>query len=179
MRVEVAEVKLKRGNRVKFDFCEAWSELRVGGERIPLTEPVSVEGEITNTGKFLSLKGRVSTTLQLRCNRCLEAFSQVIDVPLGEEYCTPSVYASLPPGDELRDEVRVYEGDSIDVGPVVDQALILALPMKWVCRDECLGLCPYCGQNLNEQGCHCRPQDIDPRLEVLARLLAREKKGGL
>lgn len=178
MKIEVAELKLKRGSCVKFDFTETWPELEVGGESIPLTEPVNVEGEITNTGKFLSLKGKASTTFQLSCSRCLETFACSVEVPLREEYCTESVYASLPPDDELRDEARIYEGDSIDVTAAVEQALILALPMKGVCHDECQGLCPYCGQNLNDHQCDCREREIDPRLAVLAKLLSREEKGG-
>ncbi|MGI9951097.1 DUF177 domain-containing protein [Moorellaceae bacterium AZ2] len=179
MQIEVGELKLKRGNHLEFDLQETWSQLNVGGESIRLTEPVRVVGEITNTGKFLYLKGKAYTTVQLRCCRCLEPYTWPVQVPLEEEYCTPSVFTSLPEDDQTKDEVRVYEGDSIDIAPAVEQALILTLPMKWLCSEECLGLCPVCGQNLNIRDCHCRVEEVDPRMAVLAELLSRGEKGGL
>ncbi|GFN23984.1 YceD family protein [Thermanaeromonas sp. C210] len=176
MLVEVGELKVKRGNRVEFDRRETWPQLDAGGESIPLTEPVRVVGEITNTGKFLYLQGKAYTTVRLRCCRCLEPYTWPLEVSVEEEYCTPNVFASLPEDDEARDEVRVYEGDSIDIAPAVREAFILALPMKWLCREECLGLCPVCGQNLNERDCNCRVEEIDPRMAVLAELLSPERR---
>jgi len=176
--VEVGELKLKRGNRLEFDRQETWPQLDAGAERIPLTEPVRVTGDITNTGKFLHLRGKAYTTARLRCCRCLEPYTVSLEVSVEEQYCTQGVFASLAEDDEARDEVRVYEGDSIDVAPAVREAFILALPMKWLCREECQGLCPVCGQNLNEGDCHCRGEEVDPRMAVLGELLSWVRREG-
>jgi uncharacterized protein len=91
---------------------------------------------------------------------------QAIQVELEERF-------QLPPVDrDQGDEVFPIEADHhIDLEPVLRELIILATPMHAVCREDCLGLCPECGQNLNEGPCDCRPDDVDPRLAVLKALL--------
>lgn len=67
--------------------------------------------------------------------------------------------------------VAYYEGDRIDLGEEVRQSIILALPMKPVCREDCLGLCSHCGRNLNKEKCGCKEEEIDERLAKLGKLL--------
>ncbi|SMB94783.1 uncharacterized protein SAMN00808754_1110 [Thermanaeromonas toyohensis ToBE] len=178
MKIGINELKMKPGNQLRFSFEETWRELQGGKESIPVVAPVKVEGELTNTGKFIYLKGEASTSLKLRCARCLETFIYPLEVPLEEEYCSEAVFQSLPEEDALRDEVRVYQGDILDLKPAVEEAFILALPMKWVCQEECRGLCPRCGKNLNIEQCDCREEEVDPRLAKLAKLLSEDRKGG-
>jgi len=60
-----------------------------------------------------------------------------------------------------------FDGKRIDLDPIIREQVLLALPMDVVCREDCQGLCAACGQNLNEAGCGCKPQNIDPRLAAL------------
>ncbi|MCL6560327.1 MAG: DUF177 domain-containing protein, partial [Firmicutes bacterium] len=69
-----------------------------------------------------------------------------------------------------------FHGDVLDVTPEVLKSIILALPMKAVCREECPGLCPGCGRNLNEGRCGCVNEDIDPRLSVLKDFFKKNNK---
>ncbi|WP_297200565.1 YceD family protein [Thermanaeromonas sp.] len=177
MKIGIHELKMKPGTQLKFSLEESWRDIQVGRESIPVVAPVRVEGELTNTGKFIYLKGHAWTELELACARCLEVFVYPLEVPLEEEYCTEAVFQSLPETDTLRDEVRVYEGDILDLRPAVEEAFILALPMKWVCREECRGLCPWCGKNLNTEQCNCRGEEVDPRLLKLSELLSQNKGG--
>jgi uncharacterized protein len=177
VKIGINELKMKPGNQLKFSLEERWKELQIGKESISFVAPVRVEGELTNTGKFIYLKGHASTELELPCARCLEAFVYPLKVPLEEEYCSETVFHSLPETDALRDEVRVYQGDNLDLKPAVEEAFILALPMKWVCREECRGLCPRCGKNLNVEQCDCQKEEIDPRLYKLAELLSQDGGG--
>jgi uncharacterized protein len=71
------------------------------------------------------------------------------------------------------DEYLIEEG-TIDLNVLVNDAVILNLPIKHLCSPECRGLCPYCGANLNRGDCGCRVEEIDPRLEVLRKLLEEE-----
>jgi len=66
--------------------------------------------------------------------------------------------------------VAYYKDDQIDLGEVIREQLYLAMPMKPLCREDCLGLCPVCGSNKNRETCECRPQWVDPRLEPLRKL---------
>jgi uncharacterized protein len=71
-------------------------------------------------------------------------------------------------GDEL--DLSFYEGDQVDLSPLVREQIILALPTRPLCRDNCKGLCASCGINLNTQACSCTVSGGDPRLAVLRTL---------
>jgi uncharacterized protein len=75
--------------------------------------------------------------------------------------------------DDVEDQVlglAEYRDESIDLGHVVLEQFVLALPMKPLCQDECRGLCPVCGANRNREACECKQEWIDPRLAALADL---------
>ena len=79
----------------------------------------------------------------------------------------------LNAGAELEEEdldLSFYEGEEIDLSPLVQEQIILALPTRPLCRESCKGLCPQCGVNLNVQTCTCATVVDDPRLEVLRTL---------
>jgi uncharacterized protein len=101
------------------------------------------------TGKELIVRGRVSASVQFRCVRCTERF---------------------PFDAEERDFLSAHELDDltecVDLTPELREAILLAFPNYPVCREECRGLCPQCGTNLNKEKCDCRPPD-DPRWAVL------------
>ena len=65
---------------------------------------------------------------------------------------------------------KVFEGDVIDFRDAVQEQVIMAIPMQPLCREDCRGLCPGCGANLNLEKCRCRPDDVDPRLAILKKL---------
>lgn len=151
------------------------------------TGPVVVRVHLERVGADVLCRGRVSCRARVTCDRCLELFV----LELGDEVDT--LYSHLPPGPEIDPtEVQEYERIMVEVGPGtarveyvelaedLRQRLILALPMKVLCREDCKGLCPTCGANLNEGGCSCGGDWVDPRLEPLRRLLERreEKEGG-
>ena len=69
------------------------------------------------------------------------------------------------------EEIETFSGDSIDLTSSVIRNILAVLPMKVVCRDDCKGLCPVCGQNLNIKDCGCDTTYIDPRFESLRSLL--------
>ena len=69
------------------------------------------------------------------------------------------------------DQVEFFENNRIDLGPLIREQLMMAVPMKGLCREECRGLCPICGQDLNQGTCQCQVEETDPRLAVLRDLL--------
>jgi uncharacterized protein len=114
------------------------------------------------------------TSLELECCRCLEPFSGPVQLEIEEEF-HPSVDigtgASLPVTDTEQDATVIDEHHVLDLTEVVRQAILLSLPMSPLCQQDCAGLCPLCGQNLNESRCQCATDAVDPRLEVLKQLL--------
>jgi len=141
-----------------------------GGLRLDLWLESSPDG--------IRVKGTLRGTMALECTRCLEEYRQEIDIRVDEFYRRPGIGAFTPEGRPLPREMEVPEEDeylieeeTIDLNVLVNDAVILNLPIKHLCSPGCRGLCPHCGSNLNLGDCGCRVEDIDPRLEVLRKLL--------
>ncbi len=176
MRVDVSDLKAKLSKPISFDIQGNWSYLTTSKARIPIVAPINVQGKIDNTGRTLYVSGQVSTVLELVCDRCLKSFNYPLGIPLQEEYASSGIIQELAKGDLEDKELRAFDGEFIDLKPAVEDAIILALPMKMVCSDDCCGLCSICGCNLNEGQCQCTDDIIDPRLAPLKKLL-RKREG--
>ena len=125
--------------------------------------PPEARGEVVNTAGLLNLRGTLTAEMTCVCDRCGTAFDREkvlsLDVPLAADV-----------SDEASPEVFAIEGDGIDVSEVAETCFILDMEQKVLCRDDCKGLCPTCGKNLNDGPCGCTKPG-DPRLAVLSRLL--------
>jgi uncharacterized protein len=131
--------------------------------------------------KDIRLRGGLSTGLELQCARCLELVRQ--DVQRDFEL----LYRLLG-ADAGRDELSVtdaeaeigyYQGDGILLEDVLREQVLLALPLKVTCREDCKGLCPECGKNLNQEQCSCSREIEDPRWAALKDVRSRlEQKSG-
>ena len=132
--------------------------------------PASVGLEYYRAGQELFFSGRISGTVVGRCARCVESYA----FALQKDFAVVLVPRSdLPSEVELNEEdldLSFYQRDSVDLTPLVQEQLLLALPTRPLCRETCRGLCPHCGANLNLQTCGCAPAAGDPRLAVLRTL---------
>jgi uncharacterized protein len=138
-----------------------------------VVSPVVLEAAANKDRERVRIAGRIATTIELVCSRCLEPDTLPIDASFDLLY--------LPASDAPQDEeVEVADEDSdtafykdgvIDLGELVHEQLYLALPMKPLCRDDCKGLCPVCGANRNTTTCSCDARWEDPRLAGLKALL--------
>jgi len=140
--------------------------------------PVSLTFDIHKTQDQFELKGGVKTTLELPCSRCLEPFSWPVDATFDLRY-QPLTEASDDEERELGEDdfaTAYYENDEIDLAQLMREQFLLSLPMKPLCTDECRGLCPECGANLNRTTCGCAPHWEDPRLAVLKTLKTTKPK---
>jgi uncharacterized protein len=145
------------------------------GADFRVVAPVALEGRIDKDHDRFRLVGRVSTELELDCSRCLEAFRWPVNADFDVRYLPQSENV----GDEREVEeddlsVAFYRDESIDLGQLLDEQFYLALPMKPLCREDCKGLCPNCGANLNEETCGCQARWDDPRLAGLKALMNRD-----
>jgi len=151
------------------------------GFRLPLNgaeaigiDAVQLDGELLKENDGVSFAGRIETRATLACSRCLEDFILPLDLPFDLFYTTGP---ETPSGDERRlDEnmvTRVHiAGSRIDLRSLLSEQVYLGLPLKPLCRPDCLGLCPRCGTNLNTDACTCAEERTeDPRLRILKSLL--------
>lgn len=164
LQLDVARLKRSPGESVSFERKADMPPMEMAGDKISFDGPVEAILHATNTGQAIMVEGTVSGKLELNCSRCLERFVYSFEVPFAEIYTT-----SVEEGTE--EEAIPFSGDIIDVSPEIMKSVIMELPMKAICHEECQGLCPGCGQNLNLGKCECAGTDVDPRLSALRDIL--------
>lgn len=136
---------------------------------------------IEKCGTTLRIKGTLRFSAMLECSRCLKGFTGPYEQPIELFYRTGKLEDSLPGKEvELHSDdlnVIVYNGNELDIWPDIREAMLLALPMKPLCSDNCHGICPSCGKDLNSGKCKCRNDSIDPRWESLLKLADKKPAG--
>jgi len=157
MLIDVGALKGETGGSKAFEGVE---EVKSPSEEVDIGE-VRVEGVCTNTGDAILVSGTVKAEVRLPCSRCLAPYSITLEREFVEQFVE---------GEEGGDDFRPFSGDSIEIHDIIEEAVLLGLPMKAVCSPDCRGLCPVCGADLNYESCDCERDDIDPRLAVLAKL---------
>ncbi len=170
MKIDVTELRRVIGREAEYRFTQQIEPLELGGDSITFS-PAEVDVKMLNSGESITGYFKVHTEAQMVCSRCLEPFSEPVDIEFSVTYqYTASLEESEPEGDE---DVVFYEGDLIDVSDDVRQQVVLALPMKPICTPDCKGMCASCGKNLNNEACDCVKEDVDVRLAVLKDLLKK------
>ena len=119
--------------------------------------------------KDIRLRGRLSAGLELQCARCLEPLRQdvkrdfeLLYRPLGADAGRDELSVT-----DAEAEIGYYQGDGLLLEDALREQVLLALPLKVTCREDCKGLCPQCGKNLNQEQCSCSTEEEDPRWAAL------------
>ncbi len=166
-----------RGQRNHVDRRFSPSAFEPGHDEFSVVSDVSLSFDIEKDGARYRLTGSLQAVLELPCSRCLEPMAWPVDTAFDVRY-VPALLAVAGAESELADEdlgTAFYEGGALDLGQLVREQFYLALPMKPLCRVDCLGLCADCGVNRNIAQCQCAPRWVDPRLAVLKSVVP---KGG-
>lgn len=138
--------KLKRSGKTEENFFFEY-EPKESLSNIPnaeVTLPVKISGNVTLTGERKAyVSGEVAFTLSGECTRCLNKAENTYVVEFGENVEPDSVdgYSTV--------------SDVIDLSKIVDDVIVMNMPVAFLCKDDCKGLCPTCGQNLNDGACKC------------------------
>jgi len=127
---------------------------------------------MVRTQRSILVRCSLNTEIELTCSRCVGSFKQPAKVKFNEEFF-PTLDidsgAALPPPEEAS-SFTIDELHILDITEAVRQYFLLATPMKPLCKKDCAGLCPTCGQNLNQGKCACPADNTDPRWAKLADL---------
>jgi len=160
----------------------------IGAERIySIDEDIDIDGhqvrvkgdiKLVRTDRGTLATGNLDTVLEIECVRCLETFPHPVKIKFEEEYFpTIDILTGLPVN--IPEDQPVYftiDGSHvIDLDEGIRQYALLAVPMKPLCKEDCAGICPSCGKNLNTEVCICHPGEIDPRLAKLKDLFEFKK----
>jgi uncharacterized protein len=171
--VTAAEVPVER------EFAPA--EIGQGGQDVRPIGPVRFEGRLQKHGEGrYRLTGRLRAVLAFDCGRCLEPFTLPVDTDVDLTY-VPHPVATGPARDEeieLSDDdltTAFYRDQVLNLADMVREQFYLAMPMRPLCRDDCRGLCPHCGTNLNVDTCQCTNTWEDPRLAGLRTFIEKQE----
>ena len=121
--------------------------------------------ELSNVDSGISVRGQLRVPLELECSRCLGVFEQTLQFEVNEDCALHQIDApeSYAEGPDEPCQIPLLNDDELDLTELVRQLIAMHLPLRPLCRDDCLGLCPRCGQDLNEGSCTCDEDDGDPR----------------
>ena len=165
MQINMSELFAVEGSSKTWQVPLELKEVHVNGERYPVTEADPVEISIVHTGnRRMEITGSVNLHLQIPCDRCLKP----VDVPFRLK---PEREVDTNQTEEERiaalDEQPYVQGYLLDVDRLVYDELIVNMPMKVLCRQDCKGVCPKCGADRNLQDCGCDLTELDPRMSVI------------
>lgn len=144
---------------VQLDF----SKETVNGQE-PFVQPVSVKGEITASADVIVLRAEISFEFDGRCDRCLRRYQRAQTLSV-EHILVDSL------SDDENDDFVLLQQYQLLLDDLILSDILLELPYKSLCKEDCRGLCPHCGKDLNEGLCGCKTDTTDPRLAVLKQLL--------
>lgn len=141
-----------------------------GNRLLKFINPWDLKCQVTNINKGFQVIGKIEGYYELVCDRCLKNFKSYLETEIFDNFLP--VHNSY----EQEEEERVFSGAKIDLTPTLLEAINLKIPIKNLCSQDCHGLCPVCGVDLNFKTCDCQKETFDPRLAKL--LKWKELEGG-
>lgn len=169
MFLSVKDLALRKVHFVK-DFSPG--EINFLEDTIRQVTPLHVEGEadlVTESLAEIRIQGKLAVEMECDCDRCLEPTRFPVESQFDLFY--RPVTEDEAPGevalDEGETEVSFYEGGGVELGEVLREHILLTLPMQKLCREDCKGICPQCGQNHNVAPCTCEARPGDDRWSAL------------
>jgi uncharacterized protein len=169
MFLDVKELAVRK-IRIRKSYAPGTVDYHTGDFR--QVEPLEVRATAELLEGQIRVTGELHTRLEMACARCLEPVNEDVAREFDLFY---RPLASMTKEEEERlklddTEIAFFEGEGLFLADVLAEQVLLALPMKVICRSDCRGLCPQCGVNLNNEECRCEAHVADPRTAPLARL---------
>lgn len=161
MKVSVREASKQYGTPFPFSLSETLAPITYGGRELILIGPAEVSGTVTGDGKSFTVCGEGHVVFTGQCDRCLEQYEKPFSFSFEERFVR----------EEAEDEDSYpYCGDELDIGQAFLDNMLLSMPMINLCREDCLGLCPQCGANLNHGTCGCLKPAKNSAFDILRSL---------
>lgn len=134
-----------------------------------LIGPAKISGAIMKTDVRYKIDGKIGFQIEIDCTRCLQPISTKQELDFSAAYVSPEDYSNSVETELKEDdlEVAIFEDNKIDLAELAREQILLSLPTRFLCKEDCKGLCSKCGINKNIESCSCENKEIDPRWEVL------------
>ncbi len=169
MFLSVREMELRK---VRFHETFPPGEIEFFDAKLWQASPLETSGLaelIPNSGGEIRVRGRLKVRMEAECDRCLEPASFPLDLSFDLFY-EPLAASPRIEEVELNEsdcEIAFYQGEGLELEDVLREQILLALPMRRICREDCKGICPECGENRNVAACTCRLKPADDRWAAL------------
>ena len=161
MKLDLRKLLAGEVDKIDIDYTLECSELPAFDD-VTFEDNVKVSGSLTNNGGYMKLSLLSSLTYNSVCARCLKEISDSLNINFDKTVCEEGDLQNT----DNDDYVEITDG-TLDVDEALIEDIILNFPSKILCEDNCKGLCPKCGINLNLSSCSCVTKEIDPRLAPL------------
>jgi uncharacterized protein len=168
MTIDVSSILKEFGGKIEVCGEVEVGELEFYGQVYTFKDPLKVKGVISNNGKTLVLTADVEALMGTQCARCLD------DIEVDAGFSMEEHFVRSEDNVVHDDETIVFEGYTIDVDEAVIDDLVMNIDGRYLCSEDCKGLCPQCGKNLNEGECDCNNEYVDPRWAGLADLIDKD-----
>jgi uncharacterized protein len=164
MKLNVCDLLNQENSRREIDYLLDLSGMEAYGGH-PFFSPVHITGELINRAGITTLHIDAAFSLHLACDRCADEFDREFIIPI--DYVLVQTLAN----GEDEDGYLLVDGDEIDLDELCTTEILLALPTKLLCKEDCAGICPDCGKNLNREACTCDKRYENPQFEALKKLI--------
>ena len=141
---------------------------------VSFPSPMKVKGDITNTAGYMRMNLETSVNYTAQCARCLSEINGEFSLDLEKTVAPRDLLVGLD--EDKLDDYAIIEDGFLDMDEQLRAQLEMEFPARFLCKDDCKGLCQRCGKNLNEGKCDCVEKEIDPRFAPLQKLLEQMKK---
>ena len=176
------KIELKRTSEdfsQKLHLEESPEVLKLEAEGATFEKPVRVELSVSKSQDQLICRGKVRTSMKLECSRCLVQYEESLSFDLDFVIDLAGNLSAGSIGDGVKSEEEGYffadpSSAFFEIDDLVREAVILSLPLKPLCSEDCKGLCPICGADLNRSQCGCIKEMTDPRWDQLKGLLKKK-----
>lgn len=162
-----------------FAFSLEWEKIDTPEGVFNIVSPVDVAFSIEKNSEGFIIKGNVSLTIKLICSRCLKEFEQPILGEIEAYYIDEKLQYLYTKSEKLEslDNIIFFNESKVDITDRIIESILMEIPDKPLCKEDCKGLCPVCGIDLNENPNHSHEEEyIDPRMEKLLNLFNDEEK---
>ena len=171
MLIDLSPILKLQGARLELDGDVGFMNAEFLGESYSFKTPLRLTGEIYNNGQSLTLTAHISGRMSAECARCLRPIEVDVDFDIRE------LLSRAEEGVSDDSDIILFDGHEIELDDIVTDHFLMNISGKYLCRDDCKGLCPVCGHDLNEGDCGCDAEYIDPRWLALKEIMDRRDDG--
>ncbi len=160
MVLDISKLLISDGSSLDISCDLPYDKLEFNGQNISFTSPMHIWGDIKNIDGLLYMVLNGTASYIYQCSRCLDSVETKLDFNIKEVFSKTEL-------ENENDDVIILSSNEIDLKEIAEQSFLCSMPIAGLCKEDCMGLCPVCGCNLNIEECSCEKDNIDPRLSAL------------